>query len=251
MATLTIKDITFGEGMPKICVPVTGRTQADILSAAKEIRYLPCEVVEWRADFFEDAKRPTRILETLAALRSVLDRQLLLFTFRTAPEGGQAALAPYDYLWLNQKAAESGLPDLIDMEYSCGAERTEAFVRFAHRNGVSVIVSSHDFEKTPLPGEMVTRMIAMQKTKADMVKLAVMPKSRRDVLALLNATDQMASDHAACPIITMSMGKDGLITRLAGETFGSAMTFGCSGNLSAPGQPDVTDLSIALQILHK
>lgn len=251
MAVLTVKQVTFGEGAPKICVPITGRTQEAILEQAARIRFLPCEVVEWRVDFFEEARRPSRIWDTLKKLREILDRQLLLFTFRTASEGGQLALDSYDYLWLNQKAAETGLPDLIDMEYGKNAERAASFVRFAHRRSLPVIMSCHDFEKTPSPEEMSACLQQMRETGADLVKLAVMPHSPADVLALLQVTGEITARPDFCPVITMSMGRQGLISRLAGETFGSCMTFGASGQTSAPGQPDVTDLAIALQILHK
>lgn len=249
MTSLTIKQVTFGEGIPKICVPITGSTREEILAAAEELRFIPCDVAEWRADYYEEVQQPALVMDLLAELRRILERKLLLFTFRTAKEGGQTALSPYDYLWLNQKAAESGLPDLIDMEYFSGSERVEAFVRFAHRNNCHVIVSSHDFEKTPPAAAMTSLLLSMQKTKADLVKLAVMPKNKQDILALLEAT--AAASSGSCPVVTMSMGKDGLISRLAGEAFGSVMTFGCHQSVSAPGQPNALDLSIALQILHK
>jgi len=250
MNLLTVKHITFGEGAPKICVPVIGRSREEILAAAEEVRFLPCDVIEWRAGYYEEVRQASPGLDTLAALRTLLEGKLLLFTFRTAKEGGQTTLTPYDYLWLNQKAAESGLPDLIDMEFSSGQERVEIFIRFAHRNRCRVIVSSHDFEKTPAADDMVSLMRAMQATKPDLIKLAVMPKTGRDVLALLDATDRIASS-GSCPVITVSMGKEGRISRLAGGTFGSVMTFASHRDGSAPGQPDALDLSIALQILHQ
>ena len=129
MASITIKNITFGEGMPKICVPIIASSREEILTAAQALRFAPCEVVEWRVDYYKDARRPSRILETLTQLRSILHRQLLLFTFRTASEGGQIALDPYDYLWLNQKVAESRLADLIDLEYTHNSERAASFFR--------------------------------------------------------------------------------------------------------------------------
>lgn len=250
MTSLTIKQTTFGEGAPKICVPITGTTEEEILSAAEEIRFLPCEVAEWRTDYYQEVRQPSRVMDILAKLRTILNRQLLLFTFRTAKEGGQTALSSYDYLWLNQKAAESGLPDLIDIEFSSGAERVETFVRFAHRNDCHVIVSCHNFEETPPAAAMTSLLLSMQKTKADLVKLAVTPKKKQDVLALLEATAEVSSS-GSCPVITMSMGKGGQISRLAGEAFGSVMTFGCYGEESAPGQLNAIDLSIALQILHR
>ena len=61
----------------------------------------------------------------------------------------------------------------------------------------------------------------MQELGADIPKIAVMPTCRRDVLTLLCATEEMYTEHADRPIITMSMAGTGLISRLCGEVFGS------------------------------
>lgn len=49
----------------------------------------------------------------------------------------------------------------------------------------------------------------MQELGADIPKIAVMPQSRKDVLTLLSATEEMASKYADRPIITMSMSATG------------------------------------------
>ena len=51
-------------------------------------------------------------------------------------------------------------------------------------------------------------------------------------------------------IITMSMAGTGAISRLSGEVFGSALTFGSVGKVSAPGQINVEDLKTVLNIVH-
>ena len=78
-----------------------------------------------------------------------------------------------------------------------------------------------------------------------------MPGNKKDVLTLLSATREMAEEYADRPIITMSMSGNGVISRLSGEIFGSAMTFGAAKKASAPGQMGVEDLRQVLQILHK
>ncbi len=90
----------------------------------------------------------------------------------------------------------------------------------------------------------------MQDLGADIPKIAVMPQSTKDVLTLLAATEEMASDFADRPIITMSMGPKGVISRLAGEAFGSSMTFGAAKKASAPGQMGVLDLDVVLEDIH-
>ena len=57
------------------------------------------------------------------------------------------------------------------------------------------------------------------------------------------------SKNVGLPVITMSMGDYGKVSRVAGKSFGSAMTFGCLGKASAPGQINVDDLRAILNIL--
>ena len=76
------------------------------------------------------------------------------------------------------------------------------------------------------------------------------PKNPGDVLTLLSATWEMKEKYARQPLITMSMGGAGLVSRLAGEVFGSALTFGSAGVASAPGQIDADRLRSALELLH-
>ena len=112
-------------------------------------------------------------------------------------------------------------------------------------------MSNHDFFKTPSKEEIISRLCAMQEKGADIPKIAVMPQSKKDVLTLLSATNEMAEEHANRPIITMSMAATGVISRLAGEVFGSCLTFGAAKKASALGQMGVNDLKTVLETLHK
>ena len=76
-----------------------------------------------------------------------------------------------------------------------------------------------------------------------------MPKSNKDVLTLLAATEE-ASCRIHGPVITMSMAGTGLVSRLCGEVFGSALTFGTAGMASAPGQIDALKLRDILTVIH-
>ena len=78
-----------------------------------------------------------------------------------------------------------------------------------------------------------------------------MPRTTEDVISLLAATTEMKEKYATKPLITMSMSGKGAISRIAGETFGSDLTFGAAKNASAPGQLDVKELRQLLNILHR
>lgn len=251
MNPIMIRDVAIGEGIPKICVPIVGKTREEIVKAAEEIRTLPVDVVEWRADWYEEIFEADVVLDILQELRRILGELPLLFTFRTKKEGGEKEIDEKNYRTLNQLAAESGLADLIDVEVFSGDEVVNDLVRTAHENEVKVIGSNHDFGKTPSKEEIIRRLQKMQELDVDLPKIAVMPKKKEDVLTLLVATEEMNRKYADRPIITMSMAGDGVISRLCGEVFGSALTFGAAGQASAPGQIGVKELRQILTILHE
>lgn len=251
MKTITIRNIEIGTGIPKICVPIVGADKKEILKQAEALHALPVDVAEWRADWFEDVFDVTSFTEILVSLRASLGNIPLLMTFRTLAEGGEKAIGAEAYAGLVIRAAQTGLVDLVDVEMSAGDEIVSRIIHNAHAAKVFVVVSHHDFDKTPDKEEIVRWLCRMQGTDADILKIAVMPRCKKDVLALLAATEEMVSEYADRPVITMSMADTGAISRLCGEVFGSSMTFGSAGRASAPGQMDVRTLHSMLTTLHK
>ena len=215
MNTVKVRNIEIGAGIPKICVPIVGVTREEILAAAETIKSTKADVVEWRVDWYEDIFDFAKTEETMKALREVLGETPILFTFRTSKEGGEKSIETETYVELNQNAAKTGLVDLVDVEAFTGDDAVKAVVETAHANGVKVIASNHDFHKTPAKDEIVSRLRKMQELGADIPKIAVMPQNKKDVLTLLSATEEMASEYADRPIITMSMAGTGLISRFA------------------------------------
>ena len=89
-------------------------------------------------------------------------------------------------------------------------------------------------------GALASAAVGMLDLGADIAKLAVMPRNRADAARLLLATAQAAAQRPGKALITMSMGRDGAVTRFCGGAFGSTATFGTLSAASAPGQPPVT-----------
>lgn len=248
--TIEVRGVKIGEGVPKIIVPIVGVAKEEILEAAASFRNTRLDLVEWRVDWFEGAFDFAKVEDVLKDLRAALGDVPLLFTFRTSKEGGEKAIGAADYARLNIRAAQTGLVDLIDVEAFTGDDIVKEIIAGAHTAGVKVVASSHDFDRTPDKDEIVGRLRRMQEIGADIPKIAVMPKNKKDVLTLLSATEEMAADYADRPIITMSMAGTGLISRLSGEVFGSSCTFGAVGKASAPGQMDAADLDTVLNLIH-
>lgn len=249
--SVTVKGITIGEGAPKICVPMVGKTIPELIEEAEFLKTTDLDVVEWRVDFFDDVEDLEKVKVALNEIRSILHDVPLVFTFRSAKEGGEKEVSTEYYFELNKVMVESGQIDIVDVELFNDEEEIKLLISAAHDNKVYVIISNHDFDKTPDKEEIISRLRKAQNLGGDLPKIAVMPKSAADVLTLLDATNTMNEQYADRPIITMSMAGKGLISRLAGEIFGSALTFGAAKKSSAPGQVPVTELRNILSLINR
>ena len=86
--------------------------------------------------------------------------------------------------------------DLVDVELFSEETVIGNILATAKENGVFVIMSNHDFFKTPAKEEIVARLRKMQEYGADIPKIAVMPESVKDVITLLDATNTMKTQYA-------------------------------------------------------
>lgn len=246
---VTIKNITFQEGTTLICVPLIGQTLDELKAHARTLAEAGADLIEWRVDHFTAVGDRDQVLLALTEIRRLLADIPLLFTFRSHKEGGETEIGDDAYFALNRLAVASGLVDIIDIELFNDEMPIRALIDEAHAAGVKVIMSNHDFQTTPAQEEIIARLRRMQELGADLPKIAVMPQSPQDVLTLLSATLVMKERYATRPVITMSMGKLGGVSRVTGRLFGSAMTFGSVGQASAPGQIAVRQLREMMNIL--
>lgn len=249
---LNIKGIAIGEGRPKLIVPTTGELASEMLASVQKLAAVKeIDVVELRLDYLVNALDKTAVAALTRQVAEHLPEKILLVTFRTQAEGGAAAISDADYGQLYLEILQNGSVDLLDLEMF----RSEAIVREvvsqAHKQGVSVVMSSHDFEKTPPKEEIVRRLRQQQTLGADILKIATMPQNAGDVLNLMAATWEVHSQHSDKPLLTMAMGGVGVASRLLGELTGSALTFGMVGKTSAPGQIAAADLHTVLEIIHQ
>lgn len=250
MDVLNIKGVQFGEGQTKICVPIVDHSKEGILSYAERALDTHPDLLELRIDWFEGMHNVEAVLSLLKDIREVIGNTLLLFTIRTNNEGGEADISVEDYEILCKRVCESGWIDLIDVEVFMEEGLLERITKVAHNHDVYVVASNHDFEKTPKEQEIVRRLVYMDVHGADIPKIAVMPECERDVLTLLSATLRYYEEGGKKPIVTMSMGRLGAISRMAGQVFGSAVTFATAGQVSAPGQITVNEMKPILNVLH-
>lgn len=244
--TVKAGNICIGGGVPKICVPIVEETQEGIFKMAQSVYESDADIAEWRVDFYNNCYDTEKVIETLSHIREVLKEKPVLFTFRTAAEGGNKDISYKEYARL--LVAASAKADMVDIEMY-HTEDITGLISIIKKSSV-VIGSYHDFFGTPSTQEITDRLVYMYNAGADIPKIAVMPAARMDVIRLMEASLKAKELLKGKPVITMSMSGMGLISRIAAENTGSAVTFGCIGRPSAPGQIEVSELKKMLDILH-
>ncbi|SDB08590.1 type I 3-dehydroquinate dehydratase [Eubacterium oxidoreducens] len=247
---ITIKNITIGNGRPVICLPVVSHTKKEIINEIKQYVKLGAQMIEWRVDYFDEVLSDRAVCEVLEAIKKDVIKTIMLFTFRSYKQGGSMNLDEEKIMHLNEIAAGSDVIDIIDLEYFEATNPKKA-ISHLQQYGVKVIASHHDFEKTP--ENQIIQMILrdMKQGGADIVKFAAYPKDEFDVLRLLYQNALLKKEFPHLPIVTMTMGKVGSVSRVCGETFGSCITFGAGKGQSAPGQIGFEQLKTVLEIIHE
>ncbi len=240
-----------GGKFPLICTPLVGRTLDQLLAELDVVLPKKPDMLEWRVDFFEKIDSVALVIAAARAIKNKAGILPLLFTRRSTIEGGEKiAINESQVIALYTAVCESKSIDLIDYEMANDAANIARVRTAAKANDVKLVLSFHNFSYTPALGTLVAKFLNADQLGADVAKVAVMPRDLDDVLTLLTATRE-ASKKLRIPLISMSMGPYGALTRLFGWTFGSCLTFAVGAASSAPGQVPIKDLNTVLAILQK
>lgn len=245
-----IKNIKFGKVAPKICVPVIEKNEKDIIKYIKYINKLPIDIIEWRADFYlediiDDNEKIINdyIIDISKNIKKITNKPII-FTMRSDKEGGKIKNGAYNNkINIYKSVIENKCFDLIDLEILNLKEKDiKNIISLSKEKNIKTIISNHDFNKTPSKKYIVSIINKMIKLKCDIAKVAYMPKNKKDVIVLLDAITEIKD----FPIIAISMGKLGIITRI----FGSAITFASGKSSSAPGQLEAMKLKYILDNIY-
>jgi 3-dehydroquinate dehydratase-1 len=248
---IDIRGRKLGGETPLICTPLVGRTRERVLAEAASVVAKKPDVIEWRVDFFDGIGDTAAVLDTGRALRAAAGDTPIIFTRRSIKEGGEPiAIGDEEVVRLYGAVGAGRLVDFLDFEMSNDAEHVRRVRDSARANETRVILSYHNFGYTPGLDFLVQRFLEAERLGADVAKVAVMPRDRGDVLTLLAATSQ-AEAKARIPLISMSMGPVGSVTRMIGGVFGSALSFAVGEGSSAPGQIPIADLNAVYDIIGR
>lgn len=235
---------------PAICVPLIGSSHASLLAEVKSLLPQQPDIFEWRADGFEGITSLDAVADVALALRRALGQTPMIFTVRSAREGGAPQrLTESATFGLIRKMAASTLFDFVDIELALSEVPLLSAIHAAQEAGTQVILSSHDFAATPPSAELMNRLQRAKSLGADVAKLAVMPVNPADVLRLMQVTHE-ARCRFDMPLITMSMGQLGVASRAMGHLFGSSMTFAAGLAASAPGQLPIDEVRKVFEVLR-
>lgn len=240
-----------GGKFPLICTPLVGRTLDKLMAELAVVLPKQPDVLEWRVDFFEAIGDTAAVIAAARAIKQAAGNTPVLFTRRSTIEGGEKiAINEAQVIAMYTAVCESKSIDLIDYEMANDAANIALVRTVAKANGIKLVLSFHNFSFTPGPETLAAKFLSADQLGADVAKVAVMPRDLDDVLTLLSATRE-ASKKLRIPLISMSMGPYGSLTRLFGWAFGSSLTFAVGASSSAPGQVPIEDLNTVLAILQK
>jgi len=234
----------------KTIVPITAKTKEQALAQAQVIaNTADADLAEFRIDLLSFASDTKQVIAVGHELKKILGNKPLIATIRTKNEGGQLEISDVDYGKTYQAYLKNPFMDWLDVEMFRDQKVVSDIVQKAHQKKVLIVMSNHDFQKTPSQDEIEKRLLKQDQMGADILKIAVMPKSKQDVFTLMNATLKV-SQQTTKPLLTMSMGQLGTISRVATANMGGSYSFGMIGQASAPGQIDVTKLKQILKTVQ-
>jgi len=234
----------------KTIVPITAKTREQAIAQAKVIAAnADADLAEFRIDLLNFASDRKQVIALGHELKQILGTKPLIATIRTHNEGGQLTISDTDYGKTYQAYLQQPFMDMLDVEMFRDQQIVKDTVRMAHAKKVLIVMSNHDFQKTPPESEIIKRLLQQDELGADILKIAVMPQKKQDVFTLMNATLKV-SQQSKKPLLTMSMGKLGTISRIATANMGGSFSFGMIGEASAPGQIDVTQLKQFLKTVQ-
>ena len=239
--------ITLSNNQARVCVPVMGKTTEEVLQQLKSVVEMEPDIIEWRGDFFETDNNEG-YLNVLKQMKDVNENIPVIFTIRTDSEGGNKKIGWNEYcdlcLFIAEKGKEFNV-EFVDVEVFKDDKANE-LINSLHEKGMNVIGSNHHFDKTPGKEEMVKILSTIEKSGADVCKLAVMPRDKKDVEVLIEASKE-TDEKIKAPIITMSMGELGAVTRVIPKITKTSVTFAAGVSASAPGQPGIKVVRKLLQ----
>ena len=218
----------------KTCVTIAEKTPKKlsqiVKKATKQSNY-----IEIRFDFLS----PHQVPESLELVKKYLKRSVC--TLRPKSEGGKFSGSENERLSILKLIAEYN-PFLLDVEYNT-LRKNKQFANYIKKTRTDLLVSWHDFKKTP--NDSTLSKILNQMTKfSKNIKIVTTASSTNDstrVLSLYNNASKLN-------LIAFSMGEYGKMSRILCLFLGSPYTYVSLGKPIAPGQFSLDEIKSIIKI---
>jgi 3-dehydroquinate dehydratase-1 len=214
----------------KICASIAPEDVQSISKQADRAFELGADYVEIRFDFL----KPEQLQSAIDAARNIKGKAV--FTLRSKDQGGKFAGSEQQRVqWLHRLAEQK--PMLLDVELDTLQENDE-LADFLERQKTPMLVSWHDFQKTP-PNDKIADILSEMMVYSNYVKVVTTAKSVDDSLRLLELYDTATGLHP----IFFAMGEAGVVSRVMCTVIGNApFTYASLEKAVAPGQLTVKQM---------
>jgi len=212
----------------KTCVSVAETTPGKTKKALKAA-LLKSDFVEIRFDFL----RKEQVPETLELIKKDLNR--IVCTLRPKTEGGKFSGNEKERVAILKLIAEYN-PFLLDVEFNT-LKRNSDLTKYLKSTKTKLLVSWHDFKKTPKSSELKKKINQMSKFSSN-VKIVSTAKSTDDSTRMLELYGEKGKNN----LISFAMGDLGRISRILCLYLGSPYTYVSLGKAVAPGQFSVDEV---------
>lgn len=212
----------------KTCVSIAENTPRRMNLVLKKA-LIESEYAELRLDFLD----PSQVPHALELAQKSLKR--CVCTLRQKKQGGVFTGSEKERISILKLISEYR-PFLTDIEFST-ISRNTGLAGYVRRAGAQVLVSWHDFEKTPARYKLVKRLARM-KGISDYVKIVTTARRPEDTSNILS----LYSGTAGRNLIAFAMGDLGRVSRILCLYLGSPYTYTSLGRPTAPGQFSVSDV---------
>jgi len=212
----------------KTCISIAETTPYKIKQTLK-IALKKSDYVEVRFDFL----KMTKIPEALEIIKK--DLKNIVCTLRPKTEGGKFIGNEKERIAILKLIAEYN-PFLLDVEFNT-LKRNPSLIRYLNSTKTKLLVSWHDFKKTPSSAELKKKMNQMSRFSPN-VKIVSTAKSIDDSTKMLELYSKKGNNN----LISFAMGDFGRISRILCLYLGSPYTYVSLGKAIAPGQFSVDEV---------
>ena len=213
----------------KTCVSVAEKTPQKIKQTLK-IALKKSDYVEVRFDFLKIEQIPI----ALEIIKKDLNR--IVCTLRPKTEGGKFSGTEKERISIIKLIAEYS-PFLLDIEYNT-LKKNKELLKYLKTTKTKLLVSWHDFKKTPKSAELKNQINQMSKFSSN-VKIVSTAKSTEDATRMLELYSKKGKNN----LISFAMGDAGRISRILCLYLGSPYTYVSLGKAVAPGQFSVDEVN--------